>query len=272
MELGQALGLEKGLLFRLAIAIELSIVVLALILPRPGWVLVALQYAIFLVILASLVAAGAASCGCMGSKIEFPPWAMLVLDAALLAFLLGTRPWRSLPAAAGRWPMAGLAMAAAAALPFWRLRGADQANHSKPPAPAGTTTVSGDMPALPEWLTLEPERWIGKALEELPFAPFVDLGQAQIDATWILYRINCQHCAKHFLEIYNGFSSDPKPYVIVRLPEKNDEAERVVDEALLPPGAIRLELPALARGYDIQTPWEFTVSDGRVTSARHVED
>ena len=272
VNLGKDLGLGKGELFRLAIAIELVVVWTALVRPKLGWALVALQYSVFLTLLGIMLAQGAKSCGCMGSRVSIHPGVMLAIDSTLLLLLVATRPWKKLTCPRAPWPVVAIGGTALAALVFWRLRGADQPLELQPgPSAAQTGSQSQAPTALPEWMTLEPDAWIGRTVDELPLAAFVDLSEAQVDATWIFYRINCDHCAVHFLAVHNGFAQDPKQYVLVRLPEANDEATRTVDETLMPPGAIRLEMPRLTRGYDIQTPWEMLVSEGRVVSARHVE-
>ncbi len=272
VDFGKSLGLGKGELFRLAIAIELVVVWIALVRPQVGWMLVALQYSVFLALLGVMIAQGAKSCGCMGSKLSIHPGVMLGIDGTLLGLLLLTRPWNKLARPRAPYLLVSLGSAAVVAAVFWRLRGADQAQE---PLSGPVAIQPGDAappaPALPEWMTLEPDTWIGRTVDELPLASFIDLSEAQVDATWIFYRINCDHCAQHFLAVHNGFSADPKQYVLVRLPEENDEATRTVDEALMPPGAVRLEMPRLKRGYDIQTPWDMQVTEGRVASAKHVE-
>src|SRR5688572_15908929 len=65
--------LGADLTFRLAIAIELSIALIAILRPRTGWVLLALQLAVFLAILVQLMLSGEASCGCFGSKVTITP-------------------------------------------------------------------------------------------------------------------------------------------------------------------------------------------------------
>src|SRR5262245_56227487 len=73
--------LGPDLTFRLAIAIELSIALTAILWPHVGWKLLALQLAVFLAILVQLMASGEASCGCFGSKVTIKPVTMFLIDA-----------------------------------------------------------------------------------------------------------------------------------------------------------------------------------------------
>ncbi len=274
--LGKWAGLSKGNLFRLAILVELCVVWIALCRPRLGWKLVLLQYGVFLGLLLVMLAQGAQSCGCLGSKIKLHPAWMLGIDASLAGLLLASRPWRAFTQRGASAAAVLLGAALVCALVLVRLHGADSAATVSPAASSATAADPNGDPAptaaLPEWMTLEPETWIGKTLDQTPIAPYLDLETTQLDATWLIYRINCDHCAKHFLAVHNGFAQAPKQYVLLCLPEQDDEATRVVDETLFPPGAIQLSLPRLARGYDIQTPWELEVQAGKVVAARHVED
>ncbi|MHC4375189.1 MAG: hypothetical protein ACYS26_01190, partial [Planctomycetota bacterium] len=89
-------GLELNTIYVTAIGIELAIVTFALLKPKLGWLPVVAQYLVFIGILASEIARGAESCGCVGGNIDVPPVVMLCVDAALLLGLLVTRPWSSL--------------------------------------------------------------------------------------------------------------------------------------------------------------------------------
>ncbi|MCA9001436.1 MAG: hypothetical protein KDB61_05905, partial [Planctomycetes bacterium] len=83
--------------FRGAIAIELCIAAIALLWPRLGWFFLTAIYLVFLGVLGKLVAAGAESCGCMGSSVKLAPWMMMSIDGTLLLLMLWSRPWKSLP-------------------------------------------------------------------------------------------------------------------------------------------------------------------------------
>lgn len=109
------LGLDAAETYRFAITIELSIVALALLVPRKGWLLLAAQYAVFLVVLAAQMASGATSCGCFGGTVTLAPWQMAAIDLPLLLFLLLSRPHQRLPEATPR-PTALLALVAAVVL------------------------------------------------------------------------------------------------------------------------------------------------------------
>ena len=108
-----SIGVSLTTIFRLAIAIELTISVPALLRPRLLWPLVAAQLAVFCAILVPLALGGAASCGCFGSKVTIPPWVMFAIDGTLLLALLATRPWRSSPTRQKLWLPIGAAVLAA---------------------------------------------------------------------------------------------------------------------------------------------------------------
>ncbi len=94
------LGIRPAYLFNGAIGIELAVVTFAILKPRMGWVLVALQLMAFLAVLGFLIAQGSASCGCFGSEVSIPPAVMVGIDGFLLLLLFYSRPWSGI---ATRW-------------------------------------------------------------------------------------------------------------------------------------------------------------------------
>ena len=70
--------------FRAAIAIELCIVILALLRPRHAWLPLCALFSVFLAVLFPLVRAGVESCGCFGSSVTITPQAMMAIDGGLL--------------------------------------------------------------------------------------------------------------------------------------------------------------------------------------------
>ncbi|HVS17332.1 MAG TPA: hypothetical protein VMT18_01940 [Planctomycetota bacterium] len=252
--------LGPTLTFQLAIAIELSIALPALLLPRRVWALVALQLAVFCAILVPLMLSGAKSCGCFGSKVAVPPWVMLVTDGTLLALILFARPWRG-ERGGVRFlvPIAGALLFAWIA-PFTLIdTGADA-----PPVRAG----AGDVPrALPRYVDWDVESWIGKPIAETGLATLLDVTLYSPDATWVLYSPTCNHCADYLRRMGAEFASAPKLYVFVELPG-DQGAETEVD--VMPPGEHAVLPPQVA--YVITPPWELTLAGGVVTAARHPDD
>ena len=222
-----------GLLFQLVIAIELFVVVSALLLPRLGWVLVALQYVAFLVVLVTLIASGAESCGCLGSKVTMPPQVMLAIDAALLALLIASRPWR-----ARLWSTPLLAVAAAAALAL----GAPWLHDRSQP-----TGGSGEGPGRPAFHVLEVENWEGTNALETDLASFLpDGGTTLMPGTWVVYRDSCPHCAEH-LRLMKGNDPMSETITLIKIPEGLAPEAVVVD--IKPEGAHVTEV-TLTEGID----------------------
>ena len=120
---------------------------------------------------------------------------------------------------------------------------------------------------LPRFTELDPESWIGSAAWETDLNLWVDAEQLFPDATWILWRKSCDHCAEHLRELAHSF--DGTPYVLIRIPDDGD-MESVVHER--PPALQDVDLVE-GPDYVIQTPWELEVANGVIARAQeHTED
>lgn len=256
--------LGPTLTFQLAIAIELSIALPALLLPRRLWGLVVLQLGVFCAILVPLIASGAKSCGCFGSKIPMPPWVMLAIDGGLLAAILLSRPWRGERGGVRFLVPIAIALLLAWIAPFvWIDTGARPL-----PAVADATASATEGPReLPRFVEWDPEDWVGKPIGETALAALLDVSLYPGDATWVLYSPTCEHCAAYLRRTAGEFASQPKLYVFVKLPG-DEGAEPAVD--VMPPGE-HAELP-IQVAYVITPPWELTLAGGVVTAAVHPED
>jgi hypothetical protein len=257
--------LGPTLTFRLAIAIELSIALPALLLPRRLWGLVALQLGVFCAILVPLIASGAKSCGCFGSKVPIPPWVMLLVDGGLLAAILLARPWR-LPRPE-RGDLRFLVPLAGALLFAWIAPFVLIATGVSLAPSAGAATSSATPRELPRFVDWKPEQWVGKPIGETDLAALLDVTPYPGDATWVLYSPTCEHCAAYLRRMEADFASAPKVYVFVKLPG-DEGSEPAVD--VMPPGE-HAELPTQV-AYVITPPWELTLEGGVVTAAVHPED
>jgi len=251
-----SIGVSLTTIFRLAIAIELTISVPALLRPRLVWPLVAAQLAVFCAILVPLALGGAASCGCFGSKVTIPPWVMFAIDGTLLLAVLATRPWRSSPARQKLWVPIGAALLAAWIAPFALV-----------PASITAPPVSGSTAEARNYTNWEPEEWVGKPLKESGLAGFVDVDLYPQEATWILYNPTCEHCAAYLRRVSGEFEQKPKMYVLVQLPP-TPGAPQEVD--LKPPGE-EVVLPTGIE-YVVVPPWVLEVTGGIVQSAVHPSD
>jgi len=249
------LGLGAVLTYQLAIAIELTIGLLAWLRPRLAWPGVAAQLAVFCAVLVPLALSGASSCGCFGSKIPVPPWAMLAVDATLLLALLTARPWRATPNARAPWMAMATAVAASWILPFSLTGDAAVENPS----------TSSDPIARRAFVDWRPDEWVGQALTDTSFAQSVDVAPYSYDADWVIYSPTCEHCAAYLRRLEGEFAVDPRAYVFVRIPG-DPGMERVVD--VMPPG----EEIVLGVEPVLTPPWRLRVEDGVVRDATHPAD
>jgi hypothetical protein len=250
------LGISVTLLYQLAIAIELSIAVPALLRPKLWWPFVAAQLAVFCAILLPMALRGETSCGCFGSKVTIPPWAMLAIDGTLLAALLAARPWRSDRPRRKLLVPIGAALVAAWALPFGLVgSGLAAPGSADPVAEAG------------RWLDWNPQTWAGKSLRESGLASVIDVELYPQDSTWVIYSPTCEHCAAYLRRVAGEFEQAPKMYVLVQLPVL---AGAPVEVDLKPPGE-EVALPADIE-YVLTPPWVLEVAGGVVQSAEHPAD
>lgn len=257
----RAFFLGPVLTFKLAIAVELSIAVPALLRPRWLWPFVAALLAVFCGVLVPLALAGEKSCGCFGSKVTIPPAVMLAIDGTLLLALLATRPWR---APRSRTPLLWI-LSAAAVLAAWVLPFSILPSGAAPAPIPGGAQAPGGAAELPRYITFEPESWIGKPIRESALAALADVEAYPQDATWVLYSVTCDHCAAYLRKLAGEFDRDPRPYVFVRLSVADEEKSRQVD--LMPPG-VELVLPSQVN-YVLEPPppWSLVLEGGVVKSA-----
>lgn len=238
--------------FALVISIELSVALLALLRPRVGWIPLAGLYLVFEAVLASLIAAGAKSCGCAGGALSIPPVLMASVDGALLLFLVATAPWKRLasPKVHAGLVLAGLVVVAAAP---WILV---ERRSTGPNA---------------SFVVLHPDRWVGQVVYDVQeltehLQP-ADVEKLPADGILLLWRQSCEHCRDHLRALANDskLNDGSHPIVLVQIRDdlKNDS---VVDA--MPQGAHVTHL-AFREGpqFALQTPWELHVEGGTITQA-----
>ena len=282
------LGLDAATTYRGAITIELWIVATAVIKPRVGWLLLVLQYVIFLAILVQLMIAGAEHCGCFGGTVDVKPWQMALVDGSLLVGLLASRPWLRLPVQMGHWiSIAALAVSfgVAAWAPYHFFTTADAPvlvvsteqgqettqdtgdGTQDPDQPASTQPEEDPLepttPTLPDFAELRPESWEGTDIGSLDLARWLTEGADMMymvppGGRVILYRRSCDVCAEHLSEL--AMNPDPSvPIALIRIPDADESVTSVVD--VLPEAVWSGELFHLKKGYAIQTPQSFDISD-----------
>lgn len=277
--------------FRGAIAIELCIVVLALLRPRHGWLLLVLLFLVFDAVLVPLVQGGAASCGCFGSKVPIPPWAMMTIDSLLLLGILLSRPWRNLPRQSLRiWPLLPL-LALCIAAPFYKIRAGNlpvlkprevlQQGTGQPSAQTAPGTNAGnpttEQPTVapvnaesqsievaevdwPDFHELKPESWIGSALDECELRLFLseeEWNALPTDGELLFYRQTCEYCKEHLEALALAQSSSGLPraeeLALVRIPDRDDTPENAITN-VRPQALAEVDLQLLERGYGGITP------------------
>lgn len=259
---GERFGLELGLVYKLAIGLELAIVAVALLRPRLGWWALAALLVVFDLVLTAQIAAGEEKCGCFGASFSPSPKVMLAIDTALLVLLLVTRPWSS----AGRGLPLAVPSAVAAvglALPWFFDRELTP-----------TVTKNGlDLDVSKNaYVILDLEEWVGQdiwntPLGQAPLSSSIDVNSLALDGLWVFWRATCDHCAEH-LKLMKEKEQGQRLLVLVQLEEKNDSlANRVVHE--MPDGNFvqHAVLPATIE-YVLQTPGELLLEGGRIIAAK----
>jgi hypothetical protein len=257
-DFGDALGLELGVVYKLAIGIELAIVAFALLRPRWGWLLQAALLLVFDLVLTLQIQKGAENCGCFGSALEVPPKLMLTIDSVLLALLALSRPWRLASGGSPTIPLA--AGAIGLALPWLYDRQIQPGQ-----------VVENGQPVAGQWLQLELEEWVGKEIWDTPLgtAPlnqYIDVSSLPLDGLWVFWRADCDHCAKHLAALAETEKGE-RLITLVRLEQATDtEGNRVVHA--MPSGNFvqQATLPA-GISYILQTPGELLLEGGRITAA-----
>lgn len=250
--------LKPAWTFRLAIGIELCVVITALLRPRIGWILLVLLFGFFDFLLWQMIQAGEESCGCFGSNVPIEPWQMMAIDTALLLGLLVGRAWRGLskrPLKPALLVSLFLLYAIVLAAPWFQFREAEVVEVVREDG-AVETQVQGD------WRQFVPSSWEGRMIHDTDLASYFDPPEA-VDlipppAHVILYRLSCEHCRDHFIELQADPIAD-RPLVLVRIPEPDDPSDVV--SAVKPPAAVEIDLVELPRGYGITTPVTFDVDD-----------
>ncbi len=246
------LPIEPELTYRIAVATEMCVGLLALLRPRWSWLLVIAILLLFDTVLVIQVVQGAESCGCFGGRLPIPPAAMLGVDSALLLALLISRPWSTPGSDATGGIIAIVVVVGAAVLP-WAID-----REARTPA----DLESGLFPKNPH---LDVDTWVGKPLAETKLAPWVDLSALPPTALWIFYKESCPVCAgllNHLANMENG----GREIVLVRIPEEGEGHAREVHDK--PEGPWVHEISLASAQWVIIPPAVLSVKDGRVMWAK----
>jgi len=238
--------------FALAITVELSIALLALTRPRLGWVLLVGLYGVFELVLATLIASGATSCGCAGGAISISPLVMMAIDTVLLLAVLASQPWKQLvnPALHIGIVVAGLVVLAVA--PWLKVQ-------------KDTTGPSA------RFVVLHPDRWVNQVVYDVKeltdqLDP-ADVEKLPTDGLVLLWRQSCEHCRDHLRNLANdaALNDGTHPIVLVQIRDDLKNAP-VVDALPQGPHVTQLQFK-LGPDFALQTPWELHLEGGVITKA-----
>ncbi len=248
--LARDVPLDLALTFRLLIAVETFVAVLALFRPKRAWPLEALVLLAFVAALVVQVSEGARSCGCFGATISVPPGLMLGVDAALLVLLLLSRPWR-LPATRLRRDLGFAAVALVLAVL----------------GPIAFDREGTGAGTLRSWQRLDVDSWVGKTVGETSLATWIDVAETA-DGLWFFYRESCEVCAD-CLDKLTREEQGQRDLTLVRVGEKHDaDFHKAVHR--MPEGGFvhRFDLPDTI-DWVVTTPSDMVVENGRIVSVRH---
>lgn len=246
-----------------------------------------------------------ASCGCFGSSVKTPPGYILVVDSLLLLVVLASRPWRGRLGHLGpEWLPTGAACLALLLPWIVNPTGGTKAKVETPDpaAPGGSEQGSGTDnaaigPAADWWkdlgvdelnyVEIPVDEWDGVAIYDVAFRPYPDEPDARlapfwtvlglddevaalpVDATFVIYRDSCDHCAVHIQELAANDQSQ-RALVFVRIPEDGAPQDVVQLDQRYPEGTAHVSRLALPEGapYVFTTPGDFQVDGGAVSAPR----
>lgn len=275
-------NVDPLLVIVVAVAAESFIALLALLAPKYGSIPLAALLALFLGILILHVQSGAENCGCFGGALPLPGWVMIAIDLALFVFALGASIATRRFAAPRRINLTGVAIAVvsiALAMTAESRLSAFQPREVSPSRSHPGVTLPTIAPAqlwklpaeFPAQVLLRPLQWIGKPLAATELGRWTDTSQFPDECTVLIYYLSCNHCAAHLNELAQQQSADPSKspaYVMVQLPTPAGYKGRMFVQEL--PTGLRVELPSAVKAWVITPPWDVFVSGGVVVRAQSV--
>jgi len=247
--------------FRLAIGIELSIVILAFLRPRCGAKLLILMFIAFDLLLMQMMRSGDSSCGCFGSKVPIEPWMMMVIDSVLLAGLVLRRSWRVGPEECKSILKLLPLFALVLIYPWFKFTEAKVTIQVDEDTGEETLVVETEGA---DWHHFTPSQWQGKMIHDLDLVGFFEdpsvVDMIPPPAHVILYRLSCEHCKEHFEKLMVTPIVD-RPIVLVEIPENEGDEVTDVVSSIKPQALLEIKLKPMPRGYGITTPVTFDVDD-----------
>lgn len=187
------LPLSLETIYPLVIGIELAVVSIAWLRPRPGWALIALQYLVFFGVLSVQIARGEESCGCMGSEVTLTPVQMLAIDGTLFTLLMLSRPWSGFGTSGLPIPAVGAIAAVLLALPWFGGRGRsvspedvvrDRTESAQNEVPSGIEGGATARPSDGTDGTVEPDVVLEEVDADVPVEPAPEEGTGGGSQGW----------------------------------------------------------------------------------------
>lgn len=194
----------------------------------------------------------------MGDSVKIPPQLMFGIDAAVLGFVLATKPWRNLAPPGLSTPIAVVGVLVALALPWIVVRPVEPV---LPPVANGSTSGTPPTPqnSRPVYIELRPERWTGQVIYDIAeFTRLVPAEKIPSDGRIVLWRQSCDHCAAHLRELVKETTT---PILLVQVMDDLKSAP-VVDAKPTGPHVTEVQLPP-GEGL-FTTPIEVRVEGGLV--------
>ncbi len=254
--------LGTDLTFKLAIAIELTIIFAGLLRPRLAWPMVLALFAVFEGVLVMVAMDGAESCGCFGSSITIPPSVMMGIDGVLIVLILLSKPWKSTARPLAPISVIALTTLLSFAAPFMIIGSqeielpSDGEASLVPAKVEGIRYVEFDMPS-----------WEGQMIYDIKLASLLgaEIDSVPIDATVVLYRGTCDHCAIHMEELAMN-DDGSRPFIMIRIPDDGANEENTSVRTMPMGGHVTMLTLPEGPAYLIETPADFQL-DGAVISA-----
>lgn len=291
-----------------AVVIETIVAVVALALPRIGWIPLAGALLTFSVLLLMHMESGADHCGCFGGALPIPAWVMLATDASLaiivIAAAIASRPW-NIVATITSGLTSGLAVASlgggvlglglgwhtdARLRPLRPIESAPVsgagtgASHDRgekepnqriivPMRPPEVTPKAWSLPTeFPSEVILRPITWLNKPLASTELGRWTDTSKFPPNAQLVLYYESCSHCAEHLRELAAkqsaGDTTSPE-YVLVQLPTPKAPNVKIFVDTV--PTGMHVALPEEITRWVITPPWDVWIEGGLVKRAERIK-
>ncbi len=251
-------GYSPSLIFNALICMEFSLGILAFIFPHEFSACLFIVFFIFCGALVPLVIRGASSCGCFGHAINTSPVFTLALDLMIVIYLGIIRPWKNINLSRRRLVYvssgAAVTLLVFIILPLFYLSGMDQ---------SPTLSTGNDS-----YIPIFPEEWIGKRLADTEFSKIIGSQYLSFTGQMVLYKSDCEACAKHLSQLAHSAQSEQPPICLVYVPATYEHTSLIGD---MPQGGSVLST-SLSDDfvYIVTTPVDIYLEGGSIISVNYV--